>query len=139
MKKIFLYITIIFLFVSCKTVQNTASLITTKTDTCYINKVQRDSVFITDSVFVNRYIKGDTVFVYKDRWRVQYIEKTHRDTIYFNSDELSQEEKAIIPPPERYVPKSLLIMSLIGLGFVIYHLVKIIMKIYIKIKTGGLL
>lgn len=139
MKKIFLFITICFLFVSCKTIQNTASITSTKTDTCYINKLQRDSVYITDSVFVNRYIKGDTVFVFKDKWKTQYIEKIHRDTIYLNSDELYQEEKTITLPPERYIPRTLIIMSVIGLGFLIYHLGKVILKIYLKIKTGGIL
>ena len=46
---------------------------TVRSDTLYVNRLQRDSVYVADSVFVRE--KGDTVRIvrtrYVDRWRVR--------------------------------------------------------------------
>lgn len=55
-------------------------VIETKTDTVYQVRQQRDSVWLHDSVFVNQWIKGDTVFQVRDRWHTQYMEKLRVDT-----------------------------------------------------------
>lgn len=47
-------------------------------DTTYISKVQVDSVYKRDSVFVKE--KGDTIYKYVERYRDRY--KFLRDTIY---------------------------------------------------------
>lgn len=47
-------------------------------DTTYISKVQVDSVYKLDSVFVKE--KGDTIYKYVERYRDRY--KFLRDTIY---------------------------------------------------------
>ena len=47
-------------------------------DTTYISKVQVDSVFKRDSVFVKE--KGDTIYIFKEKVRDRY--KFLRDTIY---------------------------------------------------------
>ena len=47
-------------------------------DTTYINKVQVDSVFLRDSVFIRE--KGDTVYIYKER--VAYKLKAVHDTVW---------------------------------------------------------
>ena len=49
-----------------------------KTDTFTKTEVRRDSVVIRDSVFVRE--KGDSVFIYKEKWRTR-IDIKH-DTIY---------------------------------------------------------
>jgi len=54
--------------------------VTIKTDTCYIAKTQRDSVWLHDSIFVNQWMKGDTVYQQRDRWHTKYIEKQVHDT-----------------------------------------------------------
>ena len=46
-------------------------------DTTYIQKVQIDSVYKRDSIYVHD--KGDTVYIYKERWREKY--KYLRDTV----------------------------------------------------------
>lgn len=51
---------------------------TVKHDSIYINKVQVDSVYHWDSVYVVD--KGDTVFLYKDRYIYKYKDRT--DTLY---------------------------------------------------------
>lgn len=47
-------------------------------DTCYVSRVQVDSVYRRDSVFVRE--KGDTVYRYVERWRDRY--RILRDTVY---------------------------------------------------------
>nr|DAH79254.1 MAG TPA: metallo-beta-lactamase [Caudoviricetes sp.] len=50
-------------------------------DTTYISKVQVDSVFKRDSIFVKK--KNDTVYVYKEKVRDRY--RLLRDTVYQHS------------------------------------------------------
>lgn len=50
-------------------------------DTTYISKVQVDSVFKRDSVFIKE--KNDTVYVYKEKVRDRY--RLLRDTVYQHS------------------------------------------------------
>ena len=50
---------------------------TVKTDSVYINKVERDSIYVRDSILVR--LKNDTVFV--DRWRTEYREFLKVDTV----------------------------------------------------------
>lgn len=50
-------------------------------DTTYISKVQVDSVFKRDSIFVKE--KNDTIYVYKEKVRDRY--RLLRDTIYQHS------------------------------------------------------
>lgn len=63
---------------SCKT--KYVSVETVKIDTIYINKLQRDSIYMYDSVFVKD--KGDTVFV--EKYKYLYRDKLVRDTLYIN-------------------------------------------------------
>ena len=48
------------------------------TDTTYITKWQRDSIWLHDSIHVKE--KGDTVLV--EKWHTKYIEKVTHDTTY---------------------------------------------------------
>lgn len=52
------------------------------TDTLYINKVQRDSIKVHDSIYVHEWTKGDTIFVESRKWLTKYVEKEVHDTIY---------------------------------------------------------
>ena len=55
---------------------------THSTDTLYINKVQRDSIKVHDSIYVHEWTKGDTIFVESRKWLTKYVEKEVHDTIY---------------------------------------------------------
>lgn len=61
----------------CKSVQY-VPIETVRTDTCYVNKIRTDSVYVRDSVVVER--GGDTIKVTAWRWRERYV--VQRDTIY---------------------------------------------------------
>jgi hypothetical protein len=53
-----------------------------RTDTVYQNHMQHDSIHIRDSVWVERWTQGDTVYVVKDRWKTEWREKLRIDTVY---------------------------------------------------------
>lgn len=68
---------------------------TIRTDTCYINNVQRDSIHVLDSVYVNQYVKGDTIYINKIKWRELYTEKEVHDTLYQTKLETQTIEKIV--------------------------------------------
>ena len=49
-----------------------------KTDTTYITKHQRDSIWLHDSIHVTE--RGDTIRI--ERWHTKYIEREVHDTLY---------------------------------------------------------
>ena len=65
------------LFSGCKSVEY-VPVIEHHTDTLIKTNVQRDSVYVHDSVTVTQ--KGDTVLM--DRWHTKYVEKQVHDTTY---------------------------------------------------------
>ena len=67
------------------------------TDTVYQSKLQRDSVWLHDSIHVSE--KGDTVRI--ERWRTKYVEREKHDTIY-----QSKTDSIPVPyPVEKLVPR----------------------------------
>lgn len=80
-------ILICLLLGSCRSIKY-VPVETVRTDTLYQSKVERDSIHVHDSVFVNKYVKGDTVFVEKEKWKKQYIERYKTDTLYNTKIEL---------------------------------------------------
>lgn len=58
-------------------------------DSVYVDRWMRDSVYLHDSVFINQWTQGDTVYVdkvvtkyiYKDRWRYDTISVLRADTV----------------------------------------------------------
>ena len=55
-----------------------------RTDTVYQNHMQHDSIHIRDSVLVERWTHGDTVYVVKDRWKTEWRERLKTDTVYMS-------------------------------------------------------
>lgn len=68
---------LLFVIYSCRTVKY-VPVETVKVDTTYINKLQRDSIYILDSVYVKE--KGDTVLI--EKYKYLYRDKLVRDTLY---------------------------------------------------------
>lgn len=79
MKKI-LFLLPLLLICSCRSVEY-LPVETVRTDTVYMNKVQRDSIHIRDSIYVRT--SGDTVW--RDRYHIELRDRLLRDTIYVNS------------------------------------------------------
>ncbi len=53
-----------------------------RTDTTYITKHQRDSIWQHDSIYVHEYQHGDTVYLERTKWLTKYRERLRVDTFY---------------------------------------------------------
>lgn len=83
---------------SCKSIEY-VPVIEHKTDTVIQTKVQKDSLFLHDSVYVKE--KGDSVLI--ERWHTKYITRERHDTTY-----ISKTDTIPVPyPVTKYVEKQL--------------------------------
>lgn len=73
------FMCMLFVICSCRTVKY-VPVETIKIDTTYINKLQRDSIYMLDSVYVKE--KGDTVLI--EKYKYLYRDKLVRDTMYIS-------------------------------------------------------
>ena len=73
---------IALIFCGCKTKVVTVEKV--RTDTKFVTKLQRDSIHIHDSIFVNQWQKGDTVYQVRDRWHAMWRDRLLHDTIYMS-------------------------------------------------------
>lgn len=71
---------VISLLCGCKTVKY-VPVETVRTDSVYVDRFQRDSIYQRDSVFVNRWTAGDTVYQDKVVWKYVYRDKVKYDTV----------------------------------------------------------
>ena len=71
-------ILVALLMAGCKTKERVVTVEKVRTDTTYITKHQRDSVWLHDSIHVTE--KGDTIRI--ERWHTKYVEKATHDTLY---------------------------------------------------------
>ncbi len=71
----------IFLLFSCKTVEY-VPVHTHSTDTIYQSRLQRDSIYLHDSIYYAVQTKGDTVVEYQERWHTAYRDRLVHDTAY---------------------------------------------------------
>ena len=123
-----LVILLAVLLVGCKTKERVVTVETVRTDTTYITKHQRDSVWLHDSIHVTE--KGDTIRI--ERWHTKYVEKATHDTLY-------QATHDTIPQPypvEKLVERELswwqqtrlhlanIMLWLLGIGGVLFILKK---------------
>lgn len=119
----------LLLVCSCQTVKY-VPVETIKIDTTYINKLQRDSIYMLDSVYVKE--KGDTVLI--EKYKYLYRDKLVRDTMY-----ISKADSIQVPyPVEKELTKwqqlcvnvggwaigTVIITILVVVGWMIYKLKK---------------
>lgn len=71
------FMCLLFVICSCRTVKY-VPVETIKVDTTYINKLQRDSIYLLDSVYIKE--KEDTVLI--EKYKYLYRDKLVRDTLY---------------------------------------------------------
>ena len=71
-------ILVVVLMAGCKTKERVVTVEKVRTDTTYITKHQRDSVWLHESIHVTE--KGDTIRI--EKWHTKYIEKATHDTLY---------------------------------------------------------
>ena len=79
---------LVTLLAGCKSVKY-VPVETVRTDSVYVDRFTRDSVYLRDSVYVNSWTQGDTVYVdkmsvrylYRDRWRHDTVAVVRRDSV----------------------------------------------------------
>ncbi len=71
---------VISLLCGCKTVRY-VPVETVRTDSVYVDRWQMDSVYVMDSVWVNRRTVGDTVYQDKVVYKWRYRDRRLRDTL----------------------------------------------------------
>ena len=107
---------ILLLFASCTTTEY-VTVEKVRTDTTYITKHQRDSIWLHDSIQVTE--KGDTVRI--EKWHTKYVQKEVHDTTYISKHDTVPQPY----PVTEYVEKPLAwwqktLMYLGGLLIVIF-------------------
>lgn len=98
-------------------------------DTTYVAKVERDSIFFRDSIYVLQ--KNDTIYQYVEKWRTKYIQRT--DTLYQSvRDTTYIHEVTEVPRKKSWWDKAKnWIIGILGLGIVFAY-----RKQIIKLITG---
>jgi hypothetical protein len=97
-----------------------------RTDTTYINKVQRDSIYLHDSTFVK--VAGDTVWI--ERWHTKWQNHVEHDTVY-----KARADSVPVPyPVTKYVekPRSTFEKGIMGVG--ILSIMALVVFIAFKLK-----
>lgn len=115
----------ICLLTACKTTKYVeVPVVTEKTHTEQI--LRTDSVYIQDSVFVNQYVKGDTV--YRDKEKIKLVRVAKHDTIT-KCDTIPKIVKVKEVQQVKYVPEYFKIINyffwVLILGFVIFIVYKL--------------
>ena len=91
---------LISLLSGCKSVQY-VPVETVRTDSVYIDRYQHDSIYQRDSVFVNRWTAGDTV--YQDKIVYKYV---YRDNVKYDTVSVLRSDTVRVPyPVERRLTK----------------------------------
>lgn len=122
---VILVVLICLLFASCtKTEYITVEKV--RNDTTYINKVQRDSIYLHDSTFVK--VAGDTVWI--ERWHTKWQNHLEHDTVYKARTDSVPVPYPVIKEVEK--PRSKFENGLMGVG--ILSLMALIVFIAFKLK-----
>lgn len=116
----FLLLSILLNLSSCKTRYIEVPVETIKKEEGYIDRWNRDSIFVQDSVFFA--IKGDTI--YKEKYKYIYKDRIMRDSVYI-SDSIYVEKPIPVDVPVPYYPKFLVILSSFGVLAFLYLLYKL--------------
>lgn len=127
--RIFCLLSVCLMIVSCRSVKY-VPVETVKTDSVYVNKVERDSIHFRDSIFV--FVKGDTVRI--EKYKYLYRDRVVRDTVRFVERDSVQVPVPVEKPLTRwqkwklevggFAIAAIIITVLVVVGRVVYKLKK---------------
>lgn len=130
MKRIIIILAAVAMLVSCKTHERIVTVYQHHTDTLIYTKVQRDSIYSHDSIYIKE--KGDTVWI--ERWHTRWRDVIKTDTVYRNNvvteylDKVTTKEVAKPltwwQKTRIYAGNVLLIGLFVAAGFGIFKLLK---------------
>ena len=96
-----------------------------RTDTTYITKHQRDSIWLHDSVMVSE--NGDTVRI--EKWHTKYVSKDVHDTLYLATHDTIPQPYPVTQYVEKPLSKIERALIIIGCMTIMALLVFIVLKI----------
>lgn len=132
-----LVLAILVVLTGCKSIEYVpVEKVVTQVDSIYINKVQVDSIFERDSIFVNQYIKGDTVYCDKVSYVYRYRDKLRTDTIHhWNVDSVLMNHTRIVEvdKPPTIWQSFIHYLGILGFAVIVVFLIKGIIRIIKKI------
>lgn len=136
LKRVILSLALCIMVVGCKTTYVPIEKEVVKYDSIYITKVKVDSIKEVDSVFVNTYIKGDTIFQDKYKYVYRYKDKLRIDTMLVERvDSVYVEKPIMIEKQLSWWQKTKQDVGGIAIGVAIALLIYLAYKIYRKFKV----
>lgn len=113
MKRLVLFAVLLAVLTGCKTVEYVpVTVVEHHTDSIYFTKVQRDSIWMHDSIHVTE--KGDTVKI--EKWHTRYVYKIRIDTLYVYKIDSIPKPYPVIKEVEKPLTKTQ--KGFMSLGFV---------------------
>ena len=86
------------LLCGCKTREHIVTIETVRTDTTYITRHERDSIYLHDSTYVRE--RGDTLYI--ERWHTAWRDRVRTDTV-----RVSHTDSVPVPcPVKEYVERN---------------------------------
>lgn len=96
-------------------------------DSININRFHRDSVYIHDSVFMYKWMRGDTVFCEKVAYKYYYRDRVSYDTVFITkTDSVDKPVTVTVEKPLNWKQK-----FLIGFGYVGLFLIFVLSIIFV--------
>lgn len=102
-----------------------------RTDTLIQTKVKNDSVVMRDSVYVHEWMKGDTVWVEKVKWKTKWENHLTHDTLYISKRDTVRVKDVVVKEvakPMGWCAKTFMILGIVA------SLILIVIIVW-KIKT----
>lgn len=120
---------IICSLIGCKRVEY-VTLPEYHTDTLRTIQLQKDSVYLRDSVYVTRELRGDTLYLTTDRWRTEFRDRLKVDTAYVSKTDSVVVVKEVEKPLTKWqrlkmnVGGGAMVAALVMLGLLVWRIVK---------------
>jgi len=115
---------------SCKPQERIVTIATHSTDTLLLTHVQRDSIYMHDSIHVRE--KGDTVTI--ERWHTRWRDRWHSDTVYISKTDSVPRPypvevvKEVAKPLTWWQQARMFVGGIVIFGLIIFAAVKIIRR-----------
>ena len=106
---LFIALLVCLLFGSCTTTEY-VSVEKIKHDTTYISKLQRDSIYIHDSISVDR--KDSIIKI--EHWHTKYVDHAVHDTVYQATHDTIPQPYPVIKVVEKQLSKTQIALMIIG-------------------------
>lgn len=121
----FVIVVLICILLSSCTTTKYVTVEKIKHDTTYVSKLQRDSIWLHDSIMVSE--KGDTVKI--EKWHTKYVSKEVHDTTYISKRDTIPQPYPVVKMVEKPLSKTergFILLGIVSLmGIVVWMALKL--------------